>query len=138
MGDKGSKSDYQIYHLMNCIGYSDDYFLLHNTWGKNWGEEGTMRISRVPDECGVNGMYQHCHIPYMENHLTEFNDLLVSIFYFVILFIKSLYFITLIYVLIIFLIICIYIWLGMEFSQFHQDRFPEEYLRYLQRQQQKF
>ena len=46
-----------INHAVNLVGYgvdTKDYWIVRNSWGKNWGEDGYFRIARGKATCGVN------------------------------------------------------------------------------------
>ena len=49
-----------INHAVLLVGYGVDattgmkYWIIRNTWGKNWGENGYFRIRRGNGTCGVN------------------------------------------------------------------------------------
>ena len=46
-----------INHSVSLVGYgsaSVDYWIIKNSWGKNWGESGFFRIRRGNGTCGVN------------------------------------------------------------------------------------
>ncbi|KAJ2940979.1 hypothetical protein O0L34_g13105 [Tuta absoluta] len=43
-------------HAMLLVGYTPRYWILLNWWGKNWGEDGYMRIRRGLNRCGVANM----------------------------------------------------------------------------------
>jgi C1A family cysteine protease len=46
-----------INHAVNIIGFTKDYWIVRNSWGKDWGESGHMRIARVnPPICGLGVM----------------------------------------------------------------------------------
>lgn len=56
--DKCSKD--KINHNIAIIGYGSengsDYWILRNSWGQSWGEEGYMRYTRnTGDKCGITG-----------------------------------------------------------------------------------
>ena len=41
-------------HAPLVVGYTADYWILKNSWGKNWGEDGYLRIPRNKNNyCGV-------------------------------------------------------------------------------------
>jgi len=46
----------QIDHAVAVVGYSKDYWKVRNSWGKTWGEEGYIRMTRGSDECHIADM----------------------------------------------------------------------------------
>ncbi|XP_073958794.1 cathepsin K-like isoform X2 [Choristoneura fumiferana] len=47
---------WQLNHAMLLVGYTPEYWVLLNWWGKQWGEDGYMRIRRGFNRCGVANM----------------------------------------------------------------------------------
>ena len=45
---------YSLNHAMVIIGYSENYFILKNSWGDDWGENGYMKITtKKGNICGL-------------------------------------------------------------------------------------
>ena len=48
-------------HAVRIIGYGEEsgvkFWLVANSWGENWGENGFFKIRRGPDECGIQTSY---------------------------------------------------------------------------------
>uniref|UniRef100_A0A915M2W6 Peptidase C1A papain C-terminal domain-containing protein n=1 Tax=Meloidogyne javanica TaxID=6303 RepID=A0A915M2W6_MELJA len=43
------------YGTQVCNGYETDYWLVRNSWGTNWGDNGFFKIRRGWNECGIEG-----------------------------------------------------------------------------------
>ncbi len=43
----------QLNHAVNLIGWGTDHWILRNSWGKNWGENGFMRIKFGANKVGA-------------------------------------------------------------------------------------
>ena len=49
-----------INHVATLVGYGSDsatgkdYWIVKNSWGKSWGENGYFRIKRGSGTCGIN------------------------------------------------------------------------------------
>lgn len=50
----------QLDHAVALVGYGtdngQDYYILRNSWGTSWGEDGYMRIARTGDDAGICGV----------------------------------------------------------------------------------
>ena len=44
----------QIDHAMLVVGYTPDYWILKNSYGPHWGENGYMRLERNKNACGID------------------------------------------------------------------------------------
>jgi len=44
-----SRGDNTLDHGVQAVGFSADYWLVRNSWGAGWGEEGYIRLSRAAD-----------------------------------------------------------------------------------------
>jgi len=59
-GFRGRGCDVEVDHAVQLVGYSTDngkpYWLVRNSWGPTWGEQGYIRIQRNPDNepCAVD------------------------------------------------------------------------------------
>jgi len=42
-----------IDHGILLAGYTDEYWLIKNSWGTGWGENGYIRLAGSQDTCGV-------------------------------------------------------------------------------------
>ncbi|XP_054164587.1 cathepsin L-like [Oppia nitens] len=48
-----------------AVGYTPEYFILKNSWGTKWGEDGYIRLSRSKvNNCGVS---QQAYYPVLAN-----------------------------------------------------------------------
>jgi C1A family cysteine protease len=57
-----------INHAIAIVGWGShngiDYWIVKNSWGTGWGENGYFRIIRGKNMCGINGHYFY---PLMKN-----------------------------------------------------------------------
>lgn len=58
-------------HGVLAVGYGtedgQDYFIIKNSWGTWWGEQGYIRIADNGDGLGMCGMFQDSSIPVLAN-----------------------------------------------------------------------
>lgn len=40
-------------HAVRIIGWGPDYWLVANSWGRNWGDDGYFKLRRGVNECGI-------------------------------------------------------------------------------------
>ncbi|MAJ81494.1 MAG: hypothetical protein CMF41_01110 [Legionellales bacterium] len=43
-----------IDHAVLVVGYTEDYWIIKNSWGTDWGENGYFRLERGKNACGIN------------------------------------------------------------------------------------
>lgn len=43
-----------IDHAVLVVGYTPEYWIIKNSWGKDWGENGYFRLERGKHACGIN------------------------------------------------------------------------------------
>jgi C1A family cysteine protease len=58
----------ELDHAMNIVGYGEregkKYWILKNSWGKSWGDDGYMYIAKdVDKESGMCGLAIHAYYP---------------------------------------------------------------------------
>jgi len=53
---------YTLNHAVLVVGYGPNYWLIKNSWGTRWGENGYFKIKRGTGHCGVGALSQT--IPY--------------------------------------------------------------------------
>jgi len=41
------------YHAIKLVGYGKDYWIVANSWGTTWGEQGFFRIAKGDNNCGI-------------------------------------------------------------------------------------
>jgi len=55
---KGEECGTALNHAVTVVGVFDDHFLVRNSWGAGWGDDGYIRIARTADGtegvCGIN------------------------------------------------------------------------------------
>ena len=47
----------RINHVVQLIGYTSEYWIVKNSWGADWGEDGFIRITRNRDYNCLIGSY---------------------------------------------------------------------------------
>ncbi|XP_013148765.1 PREDICTED: cathepsin L1-like [Papilio polytes] len=53
---------WRMNHAMLLVGYTPQYWLLLNWWGRKWGEDGYIRIRRGLNTCGVSNMAMYVEL----------------------------------------------------------------------------
>lgn len=54
---ESSCSQNNLDHCINVVGFGEDYWIIRNSWGANWGEQGYMRMARNKNNmCGIATM----------------------------------------------------------------------------------
>lgn len=51
--DDPACGDDVVNHAMLIVGYTTKYWIVKNWWGKDWGENGYMRIAKNKNRCGI-------------------------------------------------------------------------------------
>ena len=51
---KASHCGKDIDHAVTVVGYTPQYWIVKNSWGNYWGEQGFFRIERGKNACGLN------------------------------------------------------------------------------------
>jgi len=58
-------------HGVVIVGWGEEkgekYWIVHNSWGPEWGDKGYFRIRRGTDECGIESMMVCAGLPKVEN-----------------------------------------------------------------------
>ncbi|XP_054162457.1 crustapain-like [Oppia nitens] len=55
----------KVNHAVVAVGYTPDYFILRNSWGPKWGDEGYIKVARSKlNNCGIS---QQCYYPVLTN-----------------------------------------------------------------------
>jgi hypothetical protein len=44
----------QVDHCVQAVGYTSNYWIVKNSWGTSWGEQGFIRIARGSDLCKIS------------------------------------------------------------------------------------
>lgn len=48
-------------HGITAVGYTSEYWIIKNSWGKSWGEQGYIRV-KTGDTCGICDASSSCYI----------------------------------------------------------------------------
>lgn len=49
-GDCGTN----VNHAVLVVGYTKDSWIIQNSWGYNWGDDGYFMLPRGENKCGIN------------------------------------------------------------------------------------
>ncbi|KAL4506858.1 hypothetical protein ABPG72_001279 [Tetrahymena utriculariae] len=52
-------------HAVVVVGYTSEYFLIRNSWGVRWGEEGHFKVRKESNNKGTCGLYNDMSFPYV-------------------------------------------------------------------------
>jgi len=53
-------------HAVLVVGYTPEYFIIRNSWGPDWGEDGYFKVRKVNNEHGICGIYNDMSYPTKE------------------------------------------------------------------------
>lgn len=60
----------ELDHAVMLSGYGEQdgvpYWIVKNTWSTYWGEEGYLRVSRRPDDCGISSQVMYAEMEVLE------------------------------------------------------------------------
>lgn len=51
---KESQCGKDVDHAVLVVGFTPDYWIIKNSWGKQWGQEGYFYLERWKNACGIN------------------------------------------------------------------------------------
>ncbi len=51
---KASQCGKDIDHAVLVVGFTPDYWIIRNSWGKDWGDDGYLYLERWRNACGIN------------------------------------------------------------------------------------